>query len=97
MAVAADQALATAQIEAIRKLESGAADDKARAGLAWCRTGLEATLHPFAIKEGDLRQYAGTFGPRNVRLDHGVLLYTREGMPTRKLLPLGPSVRAGGG
>ncbi len=85
----ADQALATAQIEVLKKLRESAADEQAKYSLEWAQAALEGQLHPVVITANDLKAYIGTYGPRKIFREGNVLMYQREGRPKSQLVSMG--------
>ena len=57
--------------------------------LAWARGRLVTLAAPVALEAKALRAYAGSYGPRKVVLEDGVLMYQRESGPRRRLIPAG--------
>ena len=89
IAVPSAQALLTAHREAlVRGLET-VEDDQGRVGMEWALAGLESRLHPVTLTRGQLKEYQGSFGPRRVFLEDGVLYYQREDRPRFALEPMG--------
>ncbi len=90
--VASDLALTTAHLAALDSLAARAAagrdDDRARQ-LAWARARITVLAAPVALDAKTLRAYAGSYGPRKVVLEDGVLMYQRENGPRRRLIPAG--------
>lgn len=68
---ALDSALLHALGEAVRQ-----GDDSVRWGLA----NIKARKNPITLSSDDLKEYAGTYGPRHVRIGHDGLEYRREGV-----------------
>jgi hypothetical protein len=89
IAVPAERALATAQIEALRALEEKAEDEEARRRISWARTSLEAEQKPVTLKRSQLPSYAGVYGPRRLSVDGETLCSQREGGPRIRLAPMG--------
>jgi len=87
--VSPDDALAVAQVEALKSLERSVEDEDRRFELTWARRGLEARLNPVVLTGKQLKEYAGSFGPRRVILDGGELYYQREDRPRYRLRPMG--------
>lgn len=87
IAVPADEALATAHLEALKKIE-GKADEAGKRAVAWAREGIEASLHPYALPAKALKEYAGEYGLRQIRLDGSRLVQTRDGGVARALVPM---------
>ena len=85
----ADQALDRAMMEAYGLLESLAADENHRRELGWIREGLEVARNPVVLSETELARYAGDFGPRDIRVENGGLVYQREGRDPVPLIALG--------
>ena len=57
--------------------------------LQWTADGLKAKLNTPVLTEEQLRQYAGSFGPRKIAFENGSLFYQREGRPKYKMTPMG--------
>jgi C-terminal processing protease CtpA/Prc len=87
--VPADQALQTAQLEALQKLQEGQTDEDFLQQITWARAGLEAELEPVSLSAEDLAQYTGSYGPRRIWHEGDVLWYQREDRPKFKLIPMG--------
>jgi hypothetical protein len=88
IAVPAEQALDQAHIMALRKLRERESDKGRAAALDWAIQGLEATLNPVSVDARTLRSYAGTYGPRRLSLENGVLWYQRESRPRMRAIPM---------
>lgn len=84
-----DQALIVAQVEALKKLQEKAADERVKSSYAWAQAGLESQLHPMALSAKELRWYVGEFGPRKFFIEGAELMYQREGRPQYALVPMG--------
>lgn len=85
--VAAEEALDTAYIEALKRLRERATDDD-RWGLDWAIQGLDAKLHPVDVAPEVLASYSGTYGPRVISVEDGALVYQREGRPAMRGVPI---------
>jgi tetratricopeptide (TPR) repeat protein len=56
--------------------------------VAWLQVGID--LQPVALSEDELRAYEGVYGPRNIGLKDGALVYWREGSTREtRMIPLG--------
>lgn len=84
--VPAAQALATAHRKALEEIAAGAEEERRRE-LAWTIEGLGAEAVELAAPE--LAAYVGTYGPRNVRVEGGRLVYQRQAGPIFALVPVG--------
>jgi hypothetical protein len=84
----ADDALTLAHVKAIDALVEKAEDTEDKARLNWAKTGLEAALAPLALDAAALNAYAGTYGARRVWVEGGRVMYQRESMPARALVPM---------
>ena len=85
--VAADEALDVAKItalETILKRRNG--EDTFH--LEWALDGLKAEKNEVVVDQSVLKSYTGTYGPRTISLENGVLYYQREGNTPYKLLPM---------
>lgn len=89
IALPAKDALTAAHIKAIETLLAKTGDEEAKARLEWARSGLEASLKPTMLDAQAMANLAGTYGERRVWVENEQLLYQRNGMPPRKLVPLG--------
>ncbi len=91
--VASDQALATAHLAALDSLAARAAgrDNGVETAqrIAWARTRVRALAMPVRLETKALRAYVGSYGPRRITLENGVLMYQRENGPRRRLIPAG--------
>ncbi len=87
--VPAEQALLVAQAEALKALADSAQGEHERFRIDWARRDVEAALHPVTLSPKELSRYVGTYGPRRVFLENGVLHYERTGRPRYRLVPLG--------
>ncbi|WP_417493989.1 S41 family peptidase [Maricaulis sp.] len=85
----ADQALDRALMEAYGALEQQTEDEDRRRELGWMREALEVAQNPVVLSEAELARYAGDFGPRDVRVENGGLVYQREGRDPVPLIALG--------
>jgi len=85
----ADQALDRALLEAYGALEPLAAEEGRRRELGWMREALEVAQNPVVLSEAELALYAGDFGPRDIRVENGGLVYQREGRDPVQLIALG--------
>jgi len=88
IAVSEAKALATARLEAMKKLEENAKDDAAKQAIAWARIGLESEQSPYTLPAKALKEYAGTFGPRSFFVEGSKLVYQREGRPKIATVPM---------
>jgi retinol-binding protein 3 len=91
--VASDRALTTAHLAALDSLAARAAgrddgEDTAQQ-LAWARTRVRVLATPVVLETKALRAYAGSYGPRRITLENGVLMYQRENGPRRRLIAAG--------
>jgi len=86
--VPADQALEAAQMAALKKLEAKATDERRKARCTWQIATLNAKLNPVTLDDALLQKYAGSYGPRQVELEDGVLYYQREGRPKFRMTPM---------
>ncbi len=86
--VPADQALDAAQMDALKKLREKAPSERHKARIDWQIASLNAKLNPVTVDNALLQKYAGSYGPRQVMLEDGVLYYQREGRPKFKMTPM---------
>jgi hypothetical protein len=98
--VSQDDALATAQLLAVRKIAAGVTGDAPRKEvLTALGESLDAQMHPRAIAADKLASYAGDYeGGRQVRAVAGKLTYSpRPGAPADELVALSDSTFGLGG
>ena len=82
-----DYGLALASYEKAALLDPGA--PKKERQVLWAREGLEARKSPVSLPAAALRRFAGSYGPRQIKLEGAYLSYQREGRSKKyKLLPL---------
>jgi len=55
----------------------------------WAHEGLLARMTPTPIDESAMAELVGSYGPRRILLEDGVLKYQRDDRPTIVLTPLG--------
>jgi hypothetical protein len=89
IAVPAEEALITAEIEAIRFLQASAASNADKARYQWALETLEAYRRPAPLDPAILAGYTGQYGPRRVTLEGATLIYQREGGMRYELVPMG--------
>ncbi len=88
IAVAADDALMTARIEAMKKIKENPRHERVVPILDWHIAGLTAKLNPVKVDETILKEYAGNYGPRHVTFEDGILYYQRDERPKFKMTPM---------
>lgn len=86
--VPARDALRVARVEALKALKAKARSPEEAAGYDWLLEGAEAQAHPASFTAKELEAFAGTYGPRKVWFDAGILKVQREGRPVFVLVPL---------
>ena len=79
----------TAYLHALGVLEAGADDTMQKNALAWTREGLDASLNPVGVGRDELESMVGSYGPRQIRLEQGMLVYQREGRDPFPMIPMG--------
>ncbi|HSG29180.1 MAG TPA: S41 family peptidase, partial [Candidatus Krumholzibacterium sp.] len=89
IAVPADEALDTAQADALRKLVEAEEDEVVRYLFEWSLQDLESRLNPMELSAKEMKKYAGRFGPRRVFVEEGSLWYQREGGARHQLVLMG--------
>jgi len=89
IAVPSEQALEAAHADALRRLIESEPDERFQAAFAWSLTDLESRLEPVEISQEQMAQYVGTYGPRRIFVEDGVLYYQREDRPRYELQPMG--------
>ncbi|MBU8934775.1 MAG: S41 family peptidase [candidate division Zixibacteria bacterium] len=88
IAVAADDALMTARVEAMNKIKENPRDERTLPILDWHIAGLDAQLNPIEVDEAILLEFVGDYGPRHITLEDGVLYYQRDERPKFKMTPM---------
>jgi hypothetical protein len=83
------QALLAARTDALRKLIEAEEDDQIVAGYKWGLTDLESQLNPIELSKKQVKQYVGSYGPRRIFIEDGVLYYQREDGPRYELQAMG--------
>lgn len=86
--VPADQALEVAHLEALKELKNKIEDQDRLASLNWDIEIMDARLNPVDVDQKLLRDYAGSYGPRQVNYKEGALFYSRDGRAEKKLTAL---------
>ncbi|UCF69097.1 MAG: hypothetical protein JSV80_07380 [Acidobacteriota bacterium] len=94
IAVPAEDALLSAEIEATKALMAKASSDEDKARHQWALEAFEAYRSPAALEPARLAGYVGQYGPRRVTLEEGTLCYEREGSTRFELVPMGDDVFA---
>ncbi len=92
IAVPEADALTTAQMDILQRRREAETDSTEIFSLDWTLRGLECTLHPVTLSEKELEPFVGTFGPRRIFLEGGVLYYQREDRPRYRLEPMSEDV-----
>lgn len=88
--VPAEEALDVAKITALETiLKRRQGRDNYR--LEWALEGLKAEKNEVVVDQNVLNSYTGTYGPRKISLENGVLYYQREGNTPYKLIPMSES------
>ncbi len=88
IAVAADDALMTARVEAMKRIKENPRHEKVVPILDWHIAGLTAKLNPVEVDEAILKEYIGDYGPRHVMIEDGVLYYQCDERPKYKMIPM---------
>ncbi|UCG60521.1 MAG: S41 family peptidase [Candidatus Zixiibacteriota bacterium] len=88
IAVPQEQALDVAHLEAMKKLADKATDEEIKQSLLWNIETKETLLNPVTVAPEILQSYVGTYGPRTITFEKGVLLYKRENGPQRQMIPM---------
>jgi hypothetical protein len=84
---APDQALAEAEVVALKALEANGSADH-RQDYDWALVAAQAELNPVHLDDAALAAYAGQYGDRKVWMDHGSLVFQRAGREPTRLSPL---------
>jgi hypothetical protein len=89
IAVPAEQALEVAHADALRKLIADETDEGYKAGLEWALQDVDSRANPVEISAKAMKEYVGTYGPRDIFAEAGQLWYQRDDRPRLKLEPMG--------
>jgi hypothetical protein len=89
IAVPEEKALITARSEALKKLIENEEDERFRATFQWGLDDLESQLNPMELSKKQMKQYVGSYGPRRIFIEDGVLYYQRADRPRYELSPMG--------
>ncbi len=88
--VPAAKALETAHLDALKKLQATAKDDRRKQKLAWDLQAVEALAKPVTLTAEVLKSFTGTYGPRALVYENGSLWYQRRpGEPGVRVIPMG--------
>jgi hypothetical protein len=87
--VAREAALETALAMASTRLAEREDDQHRQSYYRWFRESYRAARSPVTLDDERQRSYVGTYGPRTVTLEDGVLFYQREDRPRLKMVPMG--------
>jgi len=87
--VPAEAALDRAHLEALKKIKESTSDSSRLYSLDWSITRLKVKLGYIHVDTSTFVDYVGTYGPRQVKLEGGTLVYQREDRPVYKLIPAG--------
>jgi hypothetical protein len=87
-----EEALDTAQHEALKKLLEEADSPEIKEALAWALDRLEAMRDPFEIKTKTMRSYVGKYGPRTITFEDGELWYQREERPKYRMIAISETI-----
>jgi len=85
----AADALDSALLAAYDQLLESDADEDRKQFWQWGREEVATRLTPVEVDAEALAEVAGTYGPRQVFVEDGVLYYTRDGRPPIVLTPVG--------
>jgi C-terminal processing protease CtpA/Prc len=86
--VPAAQALSKAHLLALEKLTAKETDERIKPMFQWALDGVNAELNPATITPEAKASYTGSYGPRRIFIEDGVLFYQREGRPKMKMIPM---------
>ncbi len=89
VACAADQALDTAYLHALKALEETCDDPVRRFQLTWARDGLASRQSPVSLSPKQLDDFVGSYGVRQVRREGDHLVYQRGENPPMTMIPMG--------
>lgn len=83
-----NMALDVAHQDALKKILARTTDERARFELEWAIAGLEDKINPRQVDVSRLANYAGTYGPREIKFEDGRLFYRRGENPWAPLVPM---------
>jgi len=86
--VQAEMALDTAHLIALKKIREKETDEDRQFAIDWAILGLEAKTDPAEVDATILASYAGSYGPRKLIFEDGVLYYQRDGRQRLPTIPL---------
>lgn len=86
--VSRDEALNTAWLTALKKLNTKETNEQIKLAYFWVIEGLESKLNPIKVDKKILETYVGKYGPRNIFLDNGEIYYQRDERPKYKMIPI---------
>jgi hypothetical protein len=86
--VPAAEALDVACADALQKLAAAAADEAAKAEIAWALADVESRRHPIALSAAQMKEYVGEYGSRRIYLADGGLQYQRQPRAPYRLAPM---------
>ncbi len=89
VACAAEEALDTAYLHALKALATASEDPERRFELTWAHDGLVARQTPATLSPKQLDAFAGSFGVRQVRREGDRLIYQRGQNPPMTMIPMG--------
>jgi len=87
--VQSDAALDAALLAAYEGLAASDADEQTKMTWRWAHEGLTGRMTPAPMDESAMAELVGSYGPRHILVEDGVLKYRREDRPTIVLTPLG--------
>jgi hypothetical protein len=76
--VSADKALEAAHLDALKKLQAKAQDERQKQRLAWAIQKVEALATPVTLSADVLKGLVGNYGPRVLSYENGSLWFQRE-------------------
>lgn len=85
----AEQALSIAQFEILKTLSAAATDEQSKFSYEWARDELDYQLNPMDTPMDGSSAYIGKYGPRNITLEDGNLMYQRGEGRKMTLAPMG--------
>jgi len=77
-----------AYMMALDSLMKSEENENIQNALEWAHTGLKASLKPVTLNEKTIKKYVGTYGPRTLTFEDGILYYQREDRPKMIMNPL---------
>lgn len=89
VATSKEGAFDKAYLLALEKLIKEETNKEKEQQLSWAYEGLNAKQNPVTLTEETQKSFTGTYGPRKIMFEDGILYYQREGRDKMKMIPIG--------